>query len=429
MENSISTVSPMAYLKIFFRRKEVVIIPTILGLIFGICAILVLPKKYQSNSVILVEESKSDNPLFSKLAVATTISQRLHGIKESMLGWNSLTKLVTRLNMDKDIKTPKEYEKLILGLRNAININLKNRNILYVNYIGDNPELTKSVVENITDIFIERNVGVQNQETEDAIKFIEEQLRLYKGKIKSAEIAKLKDQLKTLLLDSTEQHPYVRRIKEQIAAKEDELRKENLEYDESISLDTTTNPIISEIKKALNQIDGTSSSAEITDPSQNSDSMLSKVMLIEKLDKVLARDIEVNNSIYTTLLNRLETAKITQSLQASKEGTKYTVLDPPRIPFAPIKPNKALVILGSLFAGLLGGIGLVIGLEFLDKSFIDVEEATNYLGQPLLGAISIIQTENTITKAREKVVLMYGLTLLFGAVIISATYAFATYVK
>ena len=54
-------ISPINYLKIFFRRKELFIIPIFIGLILGICACIVLPRKYMSSTIILVQEGKSDN--------------------------------------------------------------------------------------------------------------------------------------------------------------------------------------------------------------------------------------------------------------------------------------------------------------------------------------------------------------------------------
>ena len=426
MSETTSQLQPLNYLKIFFRRKEVVIIPTIIGLILGICAGIILPKEYESSTVIMVEEGKSDNPLFDKLAVSTTVQQRLSTIRESMLGWNSLMKLVKRLNMDKDVKSPKELEGLIEGIRKDVKIQMRGTNIIDLAYTGKNPHLTQAVVKNITDIFISRNLEAQNQETSDAIIFIEEQLKVYRGKIKSAEIAGMKEQLKTLMVDSTEQHPRVQELRKQMAAKEDELRKENLQYFENINLGATNNPIIEQIKSALDNIEGTS---KMVNPEQVADQQVYKVMLMDKLDKVMARDAGVNNKIYNTLLQRLETAKITQRLQSSKEGTKYTVLDPPRVPFEPSKPNKILVAFLGLLIGAVLGFGLVVSMEFLDKSFIDVEDAKHYLGQPLLGAISKITTEASLRRERENIFWLYGLTTFAGFVLIIVTKTLTIFLK
>ena len=421
-----SSVSLLSYLKIFFRRKELLIIPAFAGLILGVCAGIMLPKEYRSETVILVQEAKSDNPLFSKLAVSTTVSQRIAGLKESILGWNSLVELVKRLNMDKDIKNKVEFENLILGLRNTIEIKLRGQNILNLAYEGDNPEKTQAVVKTITDIFINRNIQIQNNETANAITFIEQQLKVYKGKIKSAEIAQLQDQLDMLLIDSTEKHPMVKKLREQIEAEKKELRADNLEYTEDINLaQDSTNPLISEIKKALDNLE----SAPAANPSAATRAQVQKDQLNVDLQKVMARDVSVNQSIYNMLLERLETAKITQRLQSSKEGTQYTVLDPPRIPLKPFKPNRFLVAVIGLFLGALCGVGLVIGAEFLDKSFIDVEDAKNFLGVPLLGAISKINTIDSIKLEHEKQRWLYTTTVAVGVIVVIVTVALANLLK
>lgn len=423
--------SIMSYLKIFFRRKELIVIPTFMGLVFGICAGIVMPKEFLSSTVIVVEEGKTDNPLFSNLAVSTTVRERLLTIKESMLGWKSLVKLVKRLNLDKDIKTTRNFENLILGIRGRIDIKLKGTNIIYLSYIGPDPVQTQAVVKNITDIFIERNQTIQSEETSNAINFIEEQLKVYKGKIKSAEIAKLQDQLDELLVDSTERHPLVRQLRERITNKKAELAQENLEFTEGDRLKIeSSNPLIDSIKSALDNLETpTPGAAAVAEPTAAGTGEVMKVMLLDKLDNVLARDAKVNEGIYNVLLQRLETAKITQRLQASKEGTKYDIIEEPRIPLSPVKPNIPLVAMTGLFIGLILGFGLVFAVEFLDKSFIDVEEAKEFFGVPLLGAISKITTEDTIRQEFEQQRWLYSLTFVAGIIVIVVTFALSNFIK
>jgi uncharacterized protein involved in exopolysaccharide biosynthesis len=421
-----SSISPISYLKIFFRRKEYLIVLAFAGLILGVCAGILLPKKYKSETVILVQEGKTDNPLFDRLAVSTTVQQRMSGLKESILGWNSLVEVVKRLGLDANVKNKVEFEHLVLSLRNDIFIKLRGQNILQLSYVGDNPEKTQAIVKTVTDTFINRNIQVQSDETSDAITFIEEQLKVYKGKIKSAEIAKWQEQLDTFLIDATENHPLVKKIRREIAAKKEELRTENLEYTEDVNLDGgTTNPMIEEIKKALDTIESASSVNAPAPPSKDT----ARVVLNLDLQNVIARDVAVNEQIYNTLLQRLETAKITQRLQSSKEGTRYTVLDPPRIPLKPFKPNKVLIAFIGLFLGIMSGIGLVIITEFLDKSFIDVEEAKNFLGVPLLGAISKINTTESLRRERGRQRWLYSMTVVAGVIIVVVTMAVANFLK
>ena len=127
--------------------------------------------------------------------------------------------------------------------------------------------------------------------------------------------------------------------------------------------------------------------------------------------------------IYNTLLERLETAKITQRLQTSKEGTRYTILDPPRVPLKPISPNPPLVAFIGFFLGLVVGSGLILAEELLDQSFIDVEEAKNYLGVPLLGAISKITTEQAVKEEHEKQLWFYTLVFVVGVLFLISAFA------
>lgn len=403
-----------AYLKMFFRHKQVVIVSTLVGLTAGICAGLLMPKQYRSSAVMLVEEGKTDNPLFDKLAVSTTVQERMTNISESMLGWYSMVELVKRIGLDRDIKNQKDYERLILGIRRRIEIKMRGQNVLFLSYAGDDPQTTQAVVQNITDIFIDRNKEIQSRETSDAIAFIEEQLKVYKGKIKSAEIADLQDKLDELLVDSTDRHPLVRQLTERIDRKKGELKSENLEFTDATTIKLeSADPLISSIQNALNTIGAGGPAADDKDG-------LYKIMLLDKLGTVVARDAKVNEQIYNVLLERLETAKITQRLQRSKEGTKYTILDPPRLPLAPFKPNRLLVSVVGLVLGLAGGIGMIFVAEFFDKSFIDVQEAKEFLGVPLLGAISRITTAEDMKREAARRHWMYVMTVLVCTVVILA---------
>ena len=375
---------------------------------------------------ILVEEEKNDNPLLSNIAVSTSVSQRIQTIKETMLGWESLNELIKRLHMDKNIHSQLELEQNIKMLQNKIIFRPEpDGNIIEISYISTNPKQAQAVVKNVTDIFIGRNLLAQNTETSNAIKFIEEQLHVYLGKIKSAEIADLKDKLNTLLVDSTELHPKVRELRAQIAKKMELLKAQNLEYTEDVKLNSdTTNPMVTEIQQALANI----GEKALTSPNERantsapvSEKDLYKVMVMDKIDTVMARDVDVNEKIYDGLLQKLETAKITQRLQASDEGTRYTIIEDARVPSRPYSPNKMLVSFSGLFMGLGIGISLIFMLEFLDKSFLDVHEASSYLSVPLLGAISKIETEESIREQKDAQLNFLFWMITAGVLIVSLT--------
>ncbi len=407
-----ATQIPMRYIKIFFRRKWLLAIPLVIGLVGGIIAGAVLPKEYQSSSVVLIQEEKTINPLIKGLAVSTDVVSRMRTIKEQILGWNSLVQLVKRLNLDKDVKSQLEYEQLVMGLRDKIDVRMKGPNLIKISYASSEPVEAQKIVKTVNDIFIEENMKSENLESSVAISFIKDQIKVYRRKIKEAEIADMKDKLKNLLIDSTEAHPLVIDYRRKIAELEKEVN-EDFDVDNAKPI-AVTNPsynnlIQQQVDAAAQQAEGAPASEsgmlpldEVNPSHTTASANLYSLLLLDKLDAVAARDAKVNENIYNMLLQRLETAKITQRLEASKQGTRYMVLDPPRLPLKPFKPNKILVMLMGLFLGGACGVGLVLLFEFADQSLLGIDEAKDFLELPLLGGISKILTEDDIAAARSR---------------------------
>jgi len=399
--------NPMEYLKVFFRRKWYLITATSAGLVLGIIFALLLPPVYQSSTVILVEEERTINPLFQNLAVSTTAAQRMESIREIILGWNSLVELTKKLDLAKDLEGQSQFEGLINGLRKSIDVQMRQPNIITISYFGKEPHETQLVTKTLTDILVAKNLEAQTKETDVAIKFIQEQLAVYKRKVKESEVAELEDQLKTLLIDSTEQHPLVQELRQKINLAKKQLDSGEYKVAESTKpLDNATRDVLKkELDSIINKDNTTlagSSAYAGESTRENTNNAIYKLLLIDKVDSARAQDIGVNERIYNDLLQRLETAKITQRLEASKEGTRYTIIDPPRLPLTPSKPKKVMVILLGLFFGAASGTGLVFGREFLDHSFLDIEDAKLCLELPVLGAISRLTTQEEIDKDKYK---------------------------
>lgn len=411
--------TPVDYLKVFFRRKWLLTFPAFFGLVLGIMASLLLPPTWESSTVILVEEERTLNPIMQNLAVSTTAAQRMQSIREIILGWNSLVDLTKKLDLAKGIQSQAGYEGLILGLRKNIFVSMNQQNIIKISYQGKNPQETQLVAKTLTDILVERNMKSQTKETDVAIEFIKEQLAIYKRKIKESEVSKLEEELKTLLVDSTEQHPLVKELRGKLTIAKKEL--DSGEYEVKVQDSPADNPTREALKQELDKIinkEVASASGAAVEQDNDANKSIYKLLLMDKVDSARARDINVNVNIYNMLLQKLETAKITQRLQTSREGTRYTVLDPPRLPLNPVKPKKPLVVLMGLFLGAACGAGLVFASEFMDQSILDIEDAKQILTLPILGAISRITTKEEIGKAKHLRNISVTFSCLSAAVLI-----------
>lgn len=422
---SISEKKPLDYLRIVCRRKWLLIFPLVLGIIGGLIAGNTLPKIYRASTLILVEEGRIINPLIEGLAVSTSTAQRLVILREQILGWDRINQLIKRLNLAKNVRNQLEFEDLVKGLRKNIIVKLHNQNIISISYEGEDPAQAQSIVKTITDIFIAENLRQQNRETDTAISFINDQLALYQKKLKQSEISAMEDQLNDLLVDSTDRHPMVIALKKKIAAAQDELDKGDYTIKESSLTDTDAE--LKQLKEDLVQmrdelatasIDAEDAGANRAKISAATNDKLYKLLLLERIDKVEARDAGVNEALYNKLLERLETAKITQSLEASKEGTRYTVLDPARLPLTPVEPNKLLVLLMGAFLGTCLGTGSVFSVEMLDHSFLGVDQAKAFLDLPIFGAISKIVTQDDLKVEKLRRMKITSLSIVAGIILL-----------
>ncbi|MCG8432260.1 MAG: Wzz/FepE/Etk N-terminal domain-containing protein, partial [Candidatus Omnitrophica bacterium] len=369
--------NPLDYLKMFFRRKWMFLGPAFFGLIGGIILALVLPPVYESSTTIKVEEEKIINPLIQELAVSTTAAQRMQSIKEVILSWNSLVGLTEELNLAEKVETQLGFERFIADLREQIVVEMPQYDIIRISYSNRDPQKAQEVAQKLTDILIATNLKSQTRETDVAIRFIKEQLGIYKRKIKESEIAQLEQQLKDLLVDSTERHPMVIELRQKLEIARSELDSDEFKVEgiDQPLPDNARTILKTELDRILSQDGGAFTSQVVgMDADADPNAAIYRLLLMDKIDAARARDMGINEEIYRMLLGRLETAKITQRLEASKEGTRYNILEPPRVPLEPTQPQKPRVIILGLVLGACVGAGLVFGREFMDNSFLDIED-------------------------------------------------------
>lgn len=102
------------------------------------------------------------------------------------------------------------------------------------------------------------------------------------------------------------------------------------------------------------------------------------------------RSATVKQQIYETLLAQYDQARLREALSRNA----ITIIDPAETPEFPSTPRKAFnTVLGAVL-GLMGGVGLSLLLELLDRRVYTVEQAQLLTNLPLLGAIPFATEQN-----------------------------------
>jgi polysaccharide biosynthesis transport protein len=98
---------------------------------------------------------------------------------------------------------------------------------------------------------------------------------------------------------------------------------------------------------------------------------------------ILQREVDTNRELYNAVLTRVKDVAVTSGGQPNN----VSVIAPAEVPSVPTSPKKARDMLLALILGLSGGVGLSFGLDILDNTLKNPEEAENYLHVPSLGIV------------------------------------------
>jgi len=109
----------------------------------------------------------------------------------------------------------------------------------------------------------------------------------------------------------------------------------------------------------------------------------------------------VSQKIYDELLGKLENAKVSKDLEVTNKAGSFRIVDPAILPPLPVKPNRVLMILSGIFAGILAGVGTVFGLEYLKPSFKDEASIESLLKVHVLATIPKIISEEDKLNAQK----------------------------
>jgi polysaccharide chain length determinant protein (PEP-CTERM system associated) len=118
----------------------------------------------------------------------------------------------------------------------------------------------------------------------------------------------------------------------------------------------------------------------------------------------LVRDYEMSKGHYSQLLDKGLSAETATQLEIRQQGEKFAILDPAQPAERPSKPNRTLIDTAGSFIGL--GLGLLLALvtDFLGVSITAPQQITEGFGLPVLEVIPVIQTYADRRTRKKKLV-------------------------
>ncbi len=221
--------------------------------------------------------------------------------------------------------------------------------ILALSLEGPAPESLYEEINAIADSYVQKNVERKSAEAQNTLDFLDEQLPVVRQKLQTAEAA-----LNTYRLEkgSVDLPLETQGILQNIVSVESELSELRRERESALQQFTPQHPTVIALDKQIDRL-----AAQLGDLNARVRDLPNTQQEILRLK----RDVEVNTALYTSLLNTA------QELRVVKAGTvgNVRVVDYAVLPQSPVKPNRPLLVLAGLLAGIL--LGIVVA--FTRKAF------------------------------------------------------------
>ncbi len=215
------------YWAILVRRKVLLILPVMIIPLIAFAASYFLPRTYASSVTILLTESSILPPSVERELEGRQSLRRVD-IRDRQISFTNQitsTQFLRRLIAVVDLPVPNRIRQIVSGtktsypeisenelaeiimadeLRDKIQVQFRTQNLFRLSFSASNPMDAQKRAKALADIFIEESLAKELAGVRSNIAFSEEQLILYRDKLKAAE-DRLRDFRKQLLVSEAEE--------------------------------------------------------------------------------------------------------------------------------------------------------------------------------------------------------------------------------
>jgi polysaccharide chain length determinant protein (PEP-CTERM system associated) len=407
-------------------------------------------------------------------------------------------RIIDELNLYASERNRLTSDEVIEHMRKDISIELvrdeRSRELTAFNvyYSAHDPHVAQRVTSELTGLFISENLEVRQQQSEETTKFLEshleearktladqeEKVRYFKNRhpgelptqlrtnlqilsgfqnqlqkqedalntakseddptsLRLVALGKLKAQLTDLRSLYTDQHPEVRKLKQQIAKIEEMGEHATAETvnggDAKIDTNASTlsgknadlrraSPVV-QLKGQLraNQVEIKNRNlaiASLQAKVNEYQSHLSQEPVVEQQFAELSRGYDQSKEIYDDLLKKKNQSSMATSLELRQQGEHFRVIDPPSLPVKPDFPNHLKLCAVGLCVGLaLAGV-VAGGTEILDDRLHSGKALKGLLPVAVLAEVPVVVNPEEEEAERKSITVAWATTgLVFTSIL------------
>ena len=183
--------TPADYIAMFRRRWVLIAVLAIIGGPLGYGISRFFPNRYMSKTTVLVEQPTVPSE-YVKPVITLDLNQRLASMQEQILSRTRLESVIRQFDLFSAEMKTKPIDDLVARLHEAIKVDPVSEMAetraqglpgFTISVTLDNPRTAQAVCTAITSMFIEENLRLREQHSEDTTQFLSQQLADAKAKL------------------------------------------------------------------------------------------------------------------------------------------------------------------------------------------------------------------------------------------------------
>ncbi len=155
--------------------------------VVGWAVTFTIPNTFEASARLYVDADVVLTPLLRGIAVDSASAAQLDVLQRTLLSRPNLEKLISKTDLELDLKSAADRESLVAQLAADIRITPQTRNLFTIAYRSTSPKLAFDVVRTMLTTFVESKTGNNRNDLENAGKFLQAQIAQYERQLQEAE--------------------------------------------------------------------------------------------------------------------------------------------------------------------------------------------------------------------------------------------------
>jgi polysaccharide chain length determinant protein (PEP-CTERM system associated) len=154
----------------------------------GWIKVYTMPDEFQSRARVFVDTQSILKPLLSGMTSVPNVQQQVAIMSRTLLSRPNVERVMRMVDLDVHATTTREHETLVEELMAAIKIGSTSTYDIYtITYQNKDPKLVRDVVQSLLTIFVEGSFKGKTGDSQQAVQFIDEQIKNYEDRLVAAE--------------------------------------------------------------------------------------------------------------------------------------------------------------------------------------------------------------------------------------------------